>query len=344
MEPVTHALTSIALGRAGLNKVTRAATPMLLVSGMIADVDWITRLGGADVFLRGHRTVTHSLVINIVIAAGVAAGSWFVGRKYAKFDVKLFPALAICAIGAGAHLLLDMLNGYGLKLLWPFSAKWYAWDLADSVDSWILFFLLAGLLLPELFRLVLEEIGSKPKRGGRQRGAIAGFALVAMLIAGRAFAHGRAIALLDSREYRGQPPLVVAAFPKPSNPLLWSAVVETDNAVYNMEVPLGPGREFDPELADVHFKPEPSVTLKNAVASSTAVEFLNFARFPLASVQPEGDGFQVLLRDMRFESELAGRRGVYAVIHLNAQSLVIGEHLEFDGSQQQVEQASACCF
>jgi len=39
MEPVTHALTSIALGRAGLNKITRAATPMLLFSGLIADVD-----------------------------------------------------------------------------------------------------------------------------------------------------------------------------------------------------------------------------------------------------------------------------------------------------------------
>jgi hypothetical protein len=108
--------------------------------------------------------------------------------------------------------------------------------------------------------------------------------------------------------------------------------VETDNAISNLEVPLGPGREFDPELADVHFKPQPSVTLKNAVSSSAAIEFLNFARFPLASVQPEGDGFQVRLRDMRFASELAGRRGVVAVIDLNAQSLVIGDHLEFDSS------------
>ncbi len=258
MEPVTHALTCIALGRAGLNKITRAATPMLLVSGMIADVDWVTRLGGAATFLRGHRTVTHSLAGTVAIVAAVAAVSWLTGRKYSKFAVGILPALAICAIGAGAHLLLDLLNGYGVKLLWPFSAKWYAWDLADSVDSWILFFLLVGLLIPELFRLVLEEIGSKPKRHGRQRGAIFGLVFVALVIAGRAFAHQRAIALLDSRDYRGQTPLVVAAFPKPSNPLLWSGVVETDNAVINLEVPLGPGREFDPELADVHFKPEAS--------------------------------------------------------------------------------------
>jgi inner membrane protein len=332
MEPVTHALTSIALGRAGLDKITRTATPMLLVSGLIADVDWVTRLGGADAFLRGHRTVTHSLAGTAAIVAAVAATSWFTGRKYPKFAVGILPALAICMIGAGAHLLLDMLNGYGVKLLWPFSAKWYAWDLADSVDSWILFFLLVGLLIPELFRLVLEEIGSRPKRRGRQRGAIFGLVFVGLVIAGRSFARQRAIALLDSRDYRGQTPLLVAAFPKPSNPLFWSGVVETDNALINLEVPLGPGRAFDPELADVHFKPEPSVTLKNAVSSTTAIEFLNFARFPLASVQHEGDGFQVRLRDMRFASELAGRRGLIAVIHLNAQSLVISEHLEYDGS------------
>jgi inner membrane protein len=332
MEPVTHALASVALGRAGLNKITRAATPMLLVSGLIADVDWVTRLGGADIFLRGHRTATHSLVGTTAIIVTVAAASWFAGRKSPKYAVGIFPALVICAIGAGAHLLLDLLNGYGVKLLWPFSPKWYAWDLADAVDSWILFFLLAGLLIPELFRLVLEEIGSKPKRHGRQRGAIVGLVFVALVVAGRGSAHQRAIALLDSRDYRGQTPLEVAAFPRPSNPLLWSGVVETDNALFNMEVPLGPGREFDPELADVHFKPQPSLTLKNAVSSPKAIEFLNFARFPLASVQPEGDGFQVRLRDMRFGSELAGRRGIIAVIDLNAQSLVIGEHLEYDAS------------
>jgi inner membrane protein len=330
MEPVTHALTSLALGRAGLNKTTRAATPMLLVSGLIADVDWVTRLGGADAFLRGHRTITHSLAGTAVIIAALAGASCYTGRKYPKFAVGIFPALVICAIGAGAHLLLDLLNGYGLMLLWPFRPRWYAWDLAYSLDSWILFFLIAALFVPELFRLVLEEIGSNPKRHGRQRDAIVGLALVALVVAGRALEHQRAIALLDSRNYREQTPLHVAAFPRPSNPLVWSGVVETDNAIFNLEVPVRLGLDFDPELADAHFKPESSVTLNNAVHSSTAAEFLNFARFPLASVQSEGDGFQVRLRDMRFASELAGRHGVIAVIHLNAQNLVIGEHLEFD--------------
>jgi membrane-bound metal-dependent hydrolase YbcI (DUF457 family) len=240
MEPVTHALTSIALGRAGLNKITRVATPMLVVSGMVADVDWLTRLGSAGAFLHGHRTATHSLVGTAAIITCVSAVFWLAGRKFPGLAVGIFPAALICTVGAGVHLLMDMLNSYGVKLLWPFDSKWYAWDLADSVDAWIIFFLLCGLLIPELFRLVLEEIGSKPKKRGRQRGAIVGLSFVALFVAGRAFAHQRAIALLDSREYGGQTPLEAGAFPRPSNPLLWSGVVETDNALVKLDVPLGP--------------------------------------------------------------------------------------------------------
>jgi inner membrane protein len=330
MEPVTHALTSLALGRAGLNKLTRAATPILLVSGWAADVDWVTRLGSASAYLRGHRTATHSIAGAMVIAALVALAAWLLGKKYQKFAVSISLGFLISAIGASVHLFMDLLNAYGVKLLWPFSQKWYAWDVADSVDSWILFFLIAGLFVPELFGLVLDEIGSKPKVHGRQRGAIFALACVCLVIGGRAFLHARAIAMLDSREYRAQTPLLVAAFPKSSNPFLWNGVVETDNAVFNLEVPVGLGRAFDPEQADVHYKPQPVAALQSAVVCPVAVEFLNFARFPLASVQPEGDGFQVRLRDMRFATELPGNRGIVAIVDLNGQSQVIGEHLEFD--------------
>ena len=329
---MTHALASVALGRAGLNKVTSAATPMLLISGLVADIDWATRLGPADLFLRGHRTVTHSLVGTAAIAVLVACAARLAGNKFPKLAVGFLPAISVCAIGAGAHLLLDLLNPDGVQLLWPFSARRYAWDLADSVDVWILFFLFGGLFIPELFRLVHEEIGSKSNRDGRQRGAVVALVLVALFIGGRAFAHQRAIALLDSRNYRDQTPLTVAAFPRPSNPLVWSGIVETDSAIINLQVPLGPGSEFDPEQADVHFKPAPSPALNNAISSAAAKEFLNFARFPLATVEPEEEGFQIRVRDMRFASEPAGRRGIIAVFDLNAQNSVIRKHVEYDDS------------
>ena len=103
---------------------------------------------GARAFLHGHRTATHSIVGTVVLIAAVAGGFWIAGKKFPKLAVNILPALLICTIGAGIHLFLDLLNGYGVKLMWPFSAKWYAWDIADSVDAWIIFFLLAGLLSP----------------------------------------------------------------------------------------------------------------------------------------------------------------------------------------------------
>jgi len=263
MEPVTHALTSIALGRAGLNKITRMATPILLVSGLAADVDWVTRFGGASAFLHGHRTQAFT-AWNRCAHRSSHRGFLACRTQISETRRRSSSTLVICTVGAGVHLLLDLLNGYGVELLWPFGPRWYAWDIADSVDAWMIFSLMAGLLVPELFRLVLEEIGSKPKKRGRQRGAIVGLSLVTLLLRARARARS-AVALLDSREYRGQAPLQVAAFPHPSNPLVWSGVVETDNALVNVNVPLGPGSAFDPDLADVHFKPEDSLALKNAV-------------------------------------------------------------------------------
>jgi inner membrane protein len=306
------------------------ATPMLVVSGVIADVDWITHLGGAGAFMHGRRTVTDSLLGTVVLIGAVTVAFWLLGRKYSKLAVGFGLALLMCAIGGGVHLLMDLLNGYGVKLMWPFSPKWYGWDLADTVDAWIVFFLLCGLLIPELFRLVLEEIGSKPKKRGRQRGAIVGLIFVVLFIAGRAYEHQRAVELLDSREYSGQVPLEVAAFAHPSNPLVWSGVTETDNALFNVDVPVGPSSVFDPDLADVHYKPEPSPALTIALKSATAMDFLGYARFPLANVEPVGRGFQVKLRDMRFASEPPGRRGIVAIIDLDSQSMVTGERLEFE--------------
>jgi inner membrane protein len=330
MEPITNALAAAALGRAGLNKVTPMATPMLIVSGLAADVDWATRFGGAGAFMRWHHSATHSLFGSVVLIAVLTAIFWLAGRKYPKFAFALFPAIVICTIGTAMHLLLDLLNSDGIKLLWPFSRKWFAWDLADRVDTWVIFSLLCGLLLPELFRLVLEEIGSRPGKHGRQRGAIAGLILVALFITGRAFAHQRALALLDSREYRGHAPLEIAAFPHSSNPFDWSGVVETDIALATVDTPLGPFSVFDPELAEVYFKPESSLTLTNAMNSRTAIAFLEYARFPLADVEAESSGYVIRLRDMRFVAGLPGERGIIAVINLNKESLVAGEHLEFD--------------
>jgi len=333
MEPVTHALASLALGRAGLNKTTRLATPMLLASGLTADLDWLSRAGGPRAFLHGHRTVTHSLVGTVAIALALGGVFWLLGRKHPARPILLARAVIVCLVGAAAHLLLDLINSYGVKLLWPFRDKWYAWDLMDAVDPWVLLLLLLGLLLPGLFRLVTEEIGARPKARGAQRGAIIALALLVLYGGGRTMLHMRALEMLRSRVYRGETPLAVGAFPRSVSPLTWSGVVETDNMLEEIEVSLGPGGTFDPDLGRTHFKPEDSPVLEAARKAEIAVEFLKFARFPLASTEKIDKDYRVVLRDLRFASRLPSSPGFTAVIELNPQLLLIGEELRLDAAR-----------
>ena len=327
MEPVTHALTSLAVGRAGLNKTTRLATPMLLAAGLAADLDWLSLAGGARAFFHGYRTVTHSLLGTAVIAAGVAGVFWAFGRKHPTRPVRYVRALLVCGAAAAVHLLFDLTNSYGVKLLWPFSGKWTAWDLLAPIDPWLLVLLLLGLLLPGLFRLVSEEIGARPKRRGAQRGAIVALALLLLYCGGRWVLHERAVELLRSGLYHGVTPLLVAAFPSGASPLSWAGVVESENTLEELEVSLVPGTPFDLDVSRTHFKPEPSPALEAARKSGFAQEYLKFARFPKATVEKTPEGFRVELRDLRFTSPLHGRSGPIAVIDLNSQAQVIHEEL-----------------
>ncbi len=329
MEPVTHALTSLALSRAGFNKTTRLAAPMLLVSGLAADLDWLSLAAGPRAYLHSHRTATHSLLGAAVIAIAVAVVFRLAGRKHPSAPVRLARALVVCAVGAGVHLLLDLTNAYGVKLLWPFRENWYAWDIADVIDPWILVLLLLGLLLPGLFRLVSEEIGARPKQRSAQRGAVLSLVLVVLFFCGRWALHDRALGMLRARLFHGQTPLLVGAFPEATSPLAWFGVVETDNALQEIELSLAPGNLFDPDLARTYFKPEPSLALDAARKSDVAQELLKFARFPRATVEKTTDGYRVELRDLRFSSPLPGRRGMEAVVEVNPQFQVIREELRF---------------
>jgi membrane-bound metal-dependent hydrolase YbcI (DUF457 family) len=330
MEPVTHAVASLALGRAGLGRVTRLAAPMLLMSGVAADADWISYVAGAPAFLQWHRTATHSLLGSAAISATVAAGFWLWGRRGSEASrrVAYWRALVVCVCGAAMHLLLDLTNDSGVKLLWPFHERRFAWDLALEVDPGLLAILLAGLLLPALLNLVSEEIGARRRKRPGQRGAIVALALAAAYVSVRAAEHQRALVLLDSHVYQQETPIRTGAFPTVS-PLLWRGVVETEAAMHEMDVSLMSGAEFDARDARSQFKPENSQALQSSAATEAAREFLAFARFPMARLQPAPDGFEVRIRDLRQSARAPGATEVVAMIELNARQEVTRSDLEF---------------
>ena len=288
-----------------LNRVSRLATPMLLVSGLAADLDWLAYLGGPRLFLAAHRTATHSLLGAALIACGDrrAFFSALLGPALPAASVQFFPALIVCFAGAVVHLLLDLSTSYGVKLLWPFSGKWYAWDFAPSLDPVVLFLLLAAILLPRLFGLVTQEISGRSKVHPGGRGTTAVLLLVLLYFGGRAVAHQNALALLNARVYRGEAPLRSAAFPA-SSPLNWTGLVETPDAIDEVPVPLSGA--FDPEAARPHFKPADSPALESARRSPAAQAFLAFARFPFATQEETPSGYRIEIRDLRFAAAPRG--------------------------------------
>jgi hypothetical protein len=115
--------------------------------------------------------------------------------------------------------------------------------------------------------------------------------------------HGDAIASLQSRVYRGELPHKVAATSESSSPLRWHGIVETERALHDVEVLVGPGADFDASSAITIYKPEPSPALDAARSSAVARRFLQVARFPKATVEQTPTGYHVILRAFPYTHE-----------------------------------------
>ncbi|MGD0497012.1 MAG: metal-dependent hydrolase [Bryobacteraceae bacterium] len=299
MDPLTHTAVGLFLSRAGLNRWTPRATPILLLAANAPDIDILSAAGGALNYLHYHRHVTHSLAAMPVMAILPVLLVRVAGRK----PIHWVGAFCAALVAVASHLLLDLTNSYGVRLLLPFSGRWLRWDLTSVIDVFVWAVLLLAVAGPFLARLVGSEIESgraRRKHHGR------GFAIFALLFVvayncGREVAHTRAVASLDARLYREAVPLRVAAFPDIANPLRWRGLVETADFFAVTEVNLA--GEFDPLRATFLYKPEAGPALDAARRSPTVQEFLRFSRFPYWRVtpvaQPE-NGNLVEVFDLRF--------------------------------------------
>src|ERR1700723_2425941 len=109
VEILTHALVSLMLARACRTFLPRHGAAMLVVSGLAADLDFASYLGGPSAFLRFHRGVLHSIPCSVVLLCTIALAFWAVARRYAatnpvsKFcPLSFVDALAVCAVGVAA--------------------------------------------------------------------------------------------------------------------------------------------------------------------------------------------------------------------------------------------------
>src|SRR6266849_9824253 len=308
MDPLTHAVASYALKRAAFPRVTRSATIATLIAGTIADIDSLSKFAGPSAFLTFYRTYCHSLLAAPLFSLLVTLPFFLRRRGPREKQTSPLPIFVAALAASFLHLLLDLCQSTGVELLWPFSTRRFALDWVAHLDLWILGILLAGILLPALSGLVTEEIGAKSKGPRGKVGASLALATMILYIVLRFVLHGNALAAMESRTYHGVSPRRVAAFAESGSPFRWHGIVETESALHDIEIEVGPAASFDPDSAVTSYKPEPSPALDAARDTAVARRFLEVARFPKATVEKTPEGFHIILRAFPYTRDPSSAR------------------------------------
>lgn len=327
MDPLTHGVASFALQRAFFPRASWRSAVTVVAAGVVADLDWFTASLGPSGYLRWHRTATHSLIFVVILAITV----FLISRSDKKDPGEVWAGLSWLPVAAAGllHLFLDVLQADDVALLWPFSSRRFALDILPSLEPWLLTILIAAILLPELFLLVSDEIGSRTKRPRGRNGAIIGLTVALLYVGLRAVLHSNTVASLEAHTIAGEMPRRAAAFPDSASPFLWHGIVETQSALHLVVMrSMGGEVSYASGVTTLH-KPEPSPMLTAAQNSSAAVALVKLARFPKATVQTETEGYSVEIQDLRDQAIEERARAIFADIDLDKHSRVLSSELQW---------------
>lgn len=143
MDNLTHSLVGLAASKAGLERLSPAATAVCIIASNAPDADIAALfVGDRWTYLHHHRGITHSIVGTFVIALAIPL-LFFLGDRVLARIRKCEPKLKLAGltlaslIVSASHPLMDWTNNYGIRPLLPFNGKWVYGDLVFIVDPFI---------------------------------------------------------------------------------------------------------------------------------------------------------------------------------------------------------------
>lgn len=153
MDNFTHSLVGALIGQMGLKRKTGLAMPTLIIAANLPDIDAVAVLLGGHQHLAIRRGITHGPIAMLVLPLLLwGAMLWFDRwqTKRGKQPPKRLPVdakwlLALAYIGCMSHPLFDWFNSYGIRLLEPFSSRWFYGDTLFIIDIWLWIALIAGV-------------------------------------------------------------------------------------------------------------------------------------------------------------------------------------------------------
>jgi inner membrane protein len=297
MDNLCHSLLGAALGKAGLARRTPLGMTTLVLANNLPDVD-VAVFATDTLAMSFRRGWTHGvpaqLTLPIALTAIVVIGDR-IFRRHAAQRVNPGQVLLLSYVGVFLHVFLDFLNSYGIRLLMPFSERWFYGDALYIVDPIMYAVLGAGWLLAVRSEKKGRPNPSKPARIGL---ALAAIYIVAMLGSN----------LIARREVRqgltraGRPEntrfMVTPVF---ANPFRREVIIDMGDRYEKGFLWFEPLPHFRPAGYGVE-KGFGDPAVQAAMGLPRAQAFMRWSRFPFVQVNPTEPQAGIWLNDYRYAS------------------------------------------
>jgi inner membrane protein len=282
MDNLAHTLAGAALAEAGLKRRTALGAATLMIGANLPDVDAVLYFVDPLTALAWRRGVTHGvlamLVLPLVLVGAMLAWARLAERRGKRYADPVRPRqiLILAAIGVWLHPALDWLNVYGIRLLSPFSERWFYGDVLWIIDPWLWLTLALGVFLSRRRGRAGRSDAGRPARVAV--GLVTAY--LALMWAGSLTARR-----LASAHAPGAAQVVAA--PVALDPFRRDLIVETNGLYLTGAAVLGPGgsAELDgPRIPIRSATPE----ARTAAASPRGRAFLSWSRLPYFEPVPGG--------------------------------------------------------
>jgi len=300
MDPVCHSLAGLAMGQAGLRRRTPLALSTLVLAANAPDIDVIT-MATTDVWMYWRRGWTHGPIAMAVLPlalTGLVVGWDRLVRRRRRPDappVRPGHTFALALLGTLSHPLLDYMNSFGIRLLMPFSGRWFYGDALYIVDPWLYAILGAGALAAVL--------GRRRPDGGT-RAARTALALAVVYVAAM-FGSGlwarQAVRAGLARAGRADAPFMVT--PVIGIPWQREVLVDLGDRYEKGFVDFTPAPRFRPAGYGVETHADDPLA-RQAAASRVGRQYLAWSRFPFFVVERTQSPPRVQLNDARYSGPM----------------------------------------